>query len=66
MTKTTSATVCRRPALSDESGVALVMVIGAMLVLAMLAMAALAYTMSSQKFARYDQDFSASEIAPPF
>lgn len=63
MTKTTSATVCRRPALSDESGVALVMVIGAMLVLAMLAMAALAYTMSSQKFARYDQDFSASEIA---
>jgi Tfp pilus assembly protein PilX len=52
-----------RPSHSDESGVALVMVVGSMLVLAMLAMTALAYTMSSQKFARYDQDFSASVSA---
>jgi Tfp pilus assembly protein PilX len=63
MSRTTSLLAARRPDPSDESGVALVMVVGSMLVLAMLAMAALAYTMSSQKFARYDQDFSASVVA---
>lgn len=46
-----------------EEGIALVLVVGSMLVLAMLAMTALAYTMSSQKFARYDQDFSAAMTA---
>ncbi len=40
----------------QEGGFALVFVVGSMLVLAMLAMAALAYTISSTKFARYDQD----------
>jgi Tfp pilus assembly protein PilX len=46
-----------------ESGVALVMVIGSMLVLAMLAMTALAYTMQSEKFARYSQDYSSAVTA---
>lgn len=41
----------------DDDGIALVVVMGSMLVLAMLAMTALAYTLSSQKFARYDQDY---------
>jgi Tfp pilus assembly protein PilX len=63
VTRTTSPFASTRPDPSDDSGVALVMVVGSMLVLAMLAMAALAYTMSSQKFARYDQDFSASVVA---
>ncbi|MEZ0449647.1 hypothetical protein [Cellulomonas sp. ICMP 17802] len=39
------------------------MVIGAMLVLAMLAMTALAYTVSNQRFARYDQDTTATMSA---
>ncbi|MGV8967938.1 MAG: pilus assembly PilX family protein [Cellulomonas sp.] len=43
-----------------ESGIALVLVIGSMLVLAMLAMTALAYTMQSEKFARYTQDYSSA------
>ena len=47
----------------DDEGVALVLVVGSMLVLAMLAMTALAYTMSSQKFARYDQDYSGAMSA---
>lgn len=63
MTSTLMRTLSKRPGRDDESGVALVMVVGTMLVLAMLAMAALAYTMSSQKFARYDQDYSASMAA---
>ncbi len=42
---------------------ALVMVVGSMLVLAMLAMTALAYTLSSQKFARHDQDYLAAMSA---
>lgn len=59
----TEAGPSQRRSAADESGVALVMVVGSMLVLAMLAMAALAYTMSSQKFARYDQDYSSSMAA---
>lgn len=47
----------------DDSGVALLMVVGSMIVLAMLAMTALAYTVSSQRFARYDQDFSSTMSA---
>ncbi|WP_421741423.1 hypothetical protein [Cellulomonas sp.] len=46
-----------------DEGFALVFVIGSMLVLAMLALTALAYSMSSQKFARYDQDFTAAMSA---
>ncbi|WP_315095263.1 hypothetical protein [uncultured Cellulomonas sp.] len=42
---------------------ALLLVIGSMLVLAMLAMTALAFTVSSQKFARYDQDYSSTMSA---
>ena len=48
---------------SDETGVALLLVVGSMIVLAMLAMTALAYTVSSQKFARYDQDYSSTMSA---
>ncbi|WP_454048521.1 hypothetical protein [Cellulomonas sp. Marseille-Q8402] len=47
----------------DDDGAALVVVVGSMLVLAMLAMTALAYTMSGQRFARYDQDYSAAMAA---
>jgi hypothetical protein len=54
--------VMRRLRGSDD-GAALVVVVGSMLVLAMLAMTALAYTMSGQRFARYDQDYSAAMSA---
>ncbi|RMI13102.1 pilus assembly PilX family protein [Cellulomonas triticagri] len=47
----------------DEDGAAMVVVVGSMLVLAMLAMTALAYTMNGQRFARYDQDYSAAMSA---
>ncbi len=47
----------------DEAGSALVLVVGSMLILAMLAMTALSYTLSSQKLARYDQDYSAAMSA---
>ena len=53
----------RTPRRGDDEGFALVLVLGSMLVLAMLAMTALAYTLSSQKFARYDQDYNASMTA---
>jgi Tfp pilus assembly protein PilX len=49
--------------LRDDDGAAMVVVVGSMLVLAMLAMTALAYTMSGQRFARYDQDYSAAMSA---
>jgi type II secretory pathway pseudopilin PulG len=48
---------------TDDEGAALVVVVGSMLVLAMLAMTALAYTLNSQKFARYDQNYSAAMAA---
>lgn len=60
---TAGSTSVRSRRASDESGVALVMVVGTILVLAMFAMAALAYTMRSEKFARYDQDYSAAMAA---
>ncbi|VTR75587.1 hypothetical protein CHMI_00338 [Cellulomonas hominis] len=47
----------------DDEGAALVIVVGSMLVLALLAMTALTYTLSSQRFARYDQDFNAAMSA---
>ncbi|MDM7831225.1 pilus assembly PilX family protein [Cellulomonas edaphi] len=46
-----------------EAGSALVFVVGTMLVLMMLSMSALAYTLSSTKFARYDQDFTGAMAA---
>lgn len=46
-----------------DEGVALVMVVGTMLVLASLALVTLGYTMAGQKFARYDQDYAAAENA---
>lgn len=52
---------CR--AQDEESGMALVLVVGSMLVLAMLALTALAFTMSSQRFARYTQDYTAAMAA---
>ncbi|WP_426592050.1 hypothetical protein ACPPVS_09615 [Cellulomonas sp. McL0617] len=51
------------PAPDGDEGFALVFVVGTMLILAMLALTALAYSLSSQKFARYDQDFSGSMTA---
>lgn len=47
----------------DDSGSALVLVVGSMMVLAMLALTALAYSMASQRFARYDQDYSSAMAA---
>ncbi len=57
--------VLRRIARSrgDESGMALVLVVGSMLVLAMLALTALAFTVQSQKFARYSQDYTGAMAA---
>jgi Tfp pilus assembly protein PilX len=42
---------------------ALVLVVGSMLILAMLAMTALAYTLKGQRFARYDQDYGGAMAA---
>ncbi|WP_236120598.1 type IV pilus modification PilV family protein [Cellulomonas palmilytica] len=52
-----------RAAGDDEQGSTLVVVVGTMLILGMLAMTGLAYTISSQRFARYDQDYSAAMAA---
>ena len=46
-----------------DEGVALVVVVGTMMVLAMLALVTLAFTMAGQKFARYDQDYAAAMSA---
>ena len=46
-----------------DDGAALVIVVGSMLVLAMLALTALSYSLSGQRFSRYDQDFSAAMTA---
>lgn len=53
----------RRAATTGDEGMALVLVVGTMLILAMLATTALAYTVSGQKFARYDQDYSGAMTA---
>lgn len=52
-----------RTAPDGERGSILVVVVGTMLILGMLAMTGLTYTMSSQKFARYDQDYSSAMAA---
>ncbi|KQY25097.1 hypothetical protein ASD16_06560 [Cellulomonas sp. Root485] len=52
-----------RPHRQPDDGAGLVLVIGSMLILAMLAVTALTYSMSSQKFARYDQDYAAAMAA---
>lgn len=54
--------VMRRLRHSDE-GMALVFVVGSMLLLATLLTVGLAYTMSSTKFSRYDQDYTAAMTA---
>ncbi|MEN0128153.1 MAG: pilus assembly PilX N-terminal domain-containing protein [Brevundimonas sp.] len=53
----------RRASADTDAGIALVMVVGAMMVLAMLALTALSFTMASSKFARGDQDYSSAMAA---
>ncbi|MGN8245517.1 pilus assembly PilX family protein [Cellulomonas soli] len=55
--------VLRRVRGDGDEGMALVLVVGSMLVLAMLAFTALAFTMASQRFARYDQDYTSAMSA---
>lgn len=55
--------ILRRMRRKDDSGSALVLVVGSMMVLAMLALTALAYGMASTRFGRYDQDYSAAMSA---
>ncbi len=55
--------VLRRVRRGDDTGVALVMVVGSMVVLAMLAMIVLAYTVQSSGFARRTQDYTAAITA---
>ncbi|GEP68114.1 hypothetical protein CSO01_08290 [Cellulomonas soli] len=52
--------ILRRLRTAGDEGVALVLVVGSMLILAMLAFTALAFTVASQKFARYDQDYTSA------
>ncbi|QHT55839.1 hypothetical protein GXP71_06925 [Cellulomonas sp. H30R-01] len=47
----------------DDRGAALVIVVGSMLVLAMLAFAALSFTVSSQRFSRLTQDYTGAMAA---
>lgn len=47
----------------DDSGMALVLVVGSMMVLATLLVVGLAYTISSTRFSRYDQDYTAAMTA---
>lgn len=47
----------------EDEGAALVIVVGSMMVLAMLALTALAYTLSGQRSARYDQDYNGAMAA---
>lgn len=53
----------RQVARKDDNGMAMVVVVGSMTVLMVLVLGALAYTMHSQKFARYDQDYNAAMTA---
>ena len=67
MTARQLLTALRRASLTrrrtDDSGVALVVVVGSMLVLAMLLMVGLTYAISSTKFSRIDQDYTAAMTA---
>lgn len=47
----------------DDAGMALVLVVGSMLVLMMLALTALAFSLQSQRFARYTQDYTSGMAA---
>lgn len=53
----------RTPRLSDDSGMAMVLVMGSMVTLMVLVLAALAYVMQSERFARHDQDYSSAMSA---
>lgn len=46
-----------------DQGMSMVMVVGSMVTLMVLVLGSLAYTMQSEKFARYDQDYSAAMAA---
>ena len=55
--------VLRRLRARDEEGVALVVVVGSMMVLAMFLMVGLAYAISSTRFSRLDQDYTGAMTA---
>ncbi len=48
---------------TDDRGSGLIMVVGSMMVLMTLSLTVLAFTMESQRFARYDQDYSSAMTA---
>jgi len=58
-----SGVLRRLGARRDDEGNALVLVLGSMMVLAMLSLSALAFTVASTKFARYDQDVTSAMSA---
>ncbi|MBI9115354.1 pilus assembly PilX family protein [Sanguibacter suaedae] len=47
----------------DDSGIAMVLVVGSMMTLMVLVLGGLAYVMQSERFARYDQDYTAAMSA---
>lgn len=47
----------------QDQGMSMVMVVGSMMTLMVLVLGSLAYTMQSEKFARYDQDYTAAMAA---
>lgn len=47
----------------DDQGMSMVMVVGSMMTLMVLVLGSLAYTMQSEKFARYDQDYTGAMAA---
>lgn len=49
--------------LGDDSGMAMVLVMGSMVTLMVLVLAGLAYVMQSERFARHDQDYSSAMSA---
>lgn len=63
MSSSRAAGVLRRIRTGDDSGSALVLVVGSMMILAMLLLTALGYAVASTKFSRYDQDYSAAMTA---
>lgn len=53
----------RTPRAADDSGMAMVLVMGSMVTLMVLVLAGLAYVMQSERFARHDQDYSSAMSA---
>lgn len=53
----------RTPRAADDSGMAMVLVMGSMVTLLVLVLAGLAYVMQSERFARHDQDYSSAMSA---